>query len=270
MVELKSLDITGYTYVPSLSYYYRGHWVESVGHEVSEVTIAATAAEGVSIAYAPQDADPNKNGHQLELWSGVPAPGSKVETTLAIVLRSSNGNFVRSYFVSVFREAPPSDDATLASLEVVGTTLSPAFDRSVTEYTTPVSSAETEATVWASTTHGDASISYSPVDADSGTDHHQVSLNEGDKALTITATAANGTTRTYTVTLIVQHWGARLPDRDMALEAGFWPSGVWGNGTKNGCTKFHVCPTITGTGLGAEPSTPKAVDCAVCHRAVRR
>ena len=201
LVELKSLDVGGFPYRPDLSYYNTCHWADAVGHEVSQITITATAAEGVSITYVPLDADPDEALHQTALWSGVPGSGSKVPTTTAIVLRSANESFLRSYFVTVYREAPPSDDATLRSLEVTGAPLSPTFDPSVTEYTAPVNFGDTLATVRIATNRRDASVAYSPPDTDDTADHYQASLSEGDNPVIVTVTAADGTTRDYTVTI---------------------------------------------------------------------
>ena len=201
LVALKSLDVGGFPYRPGLSYYSRCYWVDAVGHEVSHITITAAAAAGVSIAYVPADADPDEDLHQTALWSGVPGFGSKVATTTAIVLRSANGSFLRSYFVDVYREAPPSDDATLRSLEVTGAPLSPTFDSSVTEYTAPVNFGDTVATVRVAANRWDASVAYSPTDTDGTADHYQASLSEGDNPVVITVTAADGTTRDYTVTI---------------------------------------------------------------------
>ena len=201
LVSLASLDVGGLPYLPDLSYYNRSYWLDAVGYEVSQITIVATAAAGASITYVPPDADPEEDLHQTALWSGVPGSGSKVATTTAIVLRSADGSFLRSYFIDVYREAPPSDDATLRTLEVTGAPLSPTFDPSVTEYTAQANFGDTVATLRAAASRRDASVDYSPVDADNAADHYQVSLSEGDNPTIITVTAVDGTTRDYTVTI---------------------------------------------------------------------
>ena len=63
---------------------------------------------------------------------------------------------------------------------------------------------ERPATVAAAAADTNASVAYSPADADSDTSGHQVVLNEGRNTVSVTVTAEDGTTeKTYTVTVNV-------------------------------------------------------------------
>ena len=79
------------------------------------------------------------------------------------------------------------------------------FSNGIFDYAATVPAGTTTTTVTAEQafTGGSASVTYSPTDADTGTDGHQVTLTAGqDNVVTITVTAPNGTdTETYTLTI---------------------------------------------------------------------
>ena len=93
-----------------------------------------------------------------------------------------------------------SDTASLNYLEVSGAQLSPAFRKSIVEYSA-VTDSITNVTITATADRSEASISISPTDADPNTDGHQVDMSEGSNTITITVTASNTriSGRTYTV-----------------------------------------------------------------------
>ena len=93
-----------------------------------------------------------------------------------------------------------SDTTGLRSLEVSDAQLSPAFRKSIVEYSA-VTDSITNVTITAQADRSEASITISPTDADPHTDGHQVDMSKGSNTITITVTASNDriSGRTYTV-----------------------------------------------------------------------
>ena len=97
----------------------------------------------------------------------------------------------------------PGNDADLSSLSILGTGV-PGFDADTTSYTISLDTPERPATIAAQVADANATVKYTPVDADTETDGHQVVLNEGESAVTVTVTAEDTTTtKNYTVTVTV-------------------------------------------------------------------
>ncbi len=88
--------------------------------------------------------------------------------------------------------------ATLAALSLSGVSLLPAFDSEVTSYSSAVPNGITSTTVTATPSSGDSAVA-TPGDDDSGTDGHQVILEEGANEITVTVSGTGKVRRTYTV-----------------------------------------------------------------------
>ena len=127
-----------------------------------------------------------------------------------------------------------SNDATLSAL-----TVSPkdiigfASDRD--SYDVGVASTVTQVTVTATPNHSGASVSYSGTDADDTTDGHQVTLSAGRNSVTITVTAEDASTQTYTVNVnqgVTDTFGWKASDDlDGLIAAGnIFPAGIWSDG----------------------------------------
>lgn len=127
---------------------------------------------------------PAGNTHPRGLWSG--------GETMWVV--DSSYDKLYAYHLS--------DTAGLRSLEVSDAQLSPAFRKSIVEYSA-VTDSITNVTITAQADRSEASITISPTDADPHTDGHQVDMSEGANTITITVTASNAriSGRTYTVTV---------------------------------------------------------------------
>ena len=166
-------------------------YTASVGADVSFVTVAATGASGASVTITPNDDDTGTGGHQIALVAGEPG-GEATMTAIAVIVRAADGS-LNAYTVTVSREAPPSDDATLSALSISDATLSPTFDSVTTDYEAAVANATSQVTVTAAGTDDGADAAIAPSDADANTDGHQVDLAEGPNTITVTVTAANGT-----------------------------------------------------------------------------
>ena len=176
-------------------------YTASVGADVSYVTVAATGASGASVTITPNDADTGTGGHQIALVAGEPG-GEATMTAIAVIVRATDGT-LNAYTVTVSREAPPSNDATLSALSISDATLSPTFDSVTTDYEAAVANATSQVTVTATGTDDGADAAITPSDADANTDGHQVDLAEGRNTITVAVTAANGTDMsTYTVEVL--------------------------------------------------------------------
>ena len=99
--------------------------------------------------------------------------------------------------------------ATLSALSLSGVSLSPALDSEVTSYSSAVPNGITSTTVTATPSSGDSAVT-TPDDDDSGTDGHQVALEEGANEITLTVSGTGKVPRTYTVR--VTREGADLTD----------------------------------------------------------
>ena len=92
------------------------------------------------------------------------------------------------------------DVAKLTALSLDGITLTPAFSPAVVHYTAMVGQDTTETTVSVTAETG-AAATIQPVDADTATSGHQVSLSRGANEITITVSKSGSGTQTYTVTV---------------------------------------------------------------------
>ncbi len=111
--------------------------------------------------------------------------------SLEFELLSVNPNTARTS-VSVTNPAPQvSGNANLSSLKVSAGSLSPAFSPSRTSYTVNVGKDVSVCTISATPEHSKASVSVSG----------SKNLSEGKNVRTVTVTAENGSTKTYTITI---------------------------------------------------------------------
>ena len=166
-------------------------YTHDVENSVAQVTVAATESDSnASVAYSPADADTVTTGHQLDLVVG--------PNTVTVTVTAEDGTTTKTYTVTVNRAG--SSDADLSALTVDGTSVS-GFAAATTAYTHNVENSVTQVTVAATATDSNASVAYSPADADTVTTGHQVDLLVGNNAVTVTVTAADGTTKDYTVTV---------------------------------------------------------------------
>ena len=129
---------------------------------------------------------------------------------------------------------PDSTDATLSALtvnpkDIIG------FDGDRTDYEVGVASTVTQATITATPNDAVAAVEYSPDDADDIADGHQVALSAGRNAVTLTVTAEDASTQTYTLSInrgvdTVFGWKAD-DDFDGLIAAGNdEPKGIWSDG----------------------------------------
>ena len=103
--------------------------------------------------------------------------------------------------VTIARQPPTQNDATLRSLKVTGAKLSPSFLFDLADYTVSVGHDTATATIEAVANQSSATVAYEPTYA-GGAALYQRGLAVGDNLVTITVTAPDGvTTKAYTVTI---------------------------------------------------------------------
>jgi uncharacterized membrane protein len=129
-----------------------------------------------------------------DTFTVVPAPGLGVGIYTALVMvydDSIGANFDVRFRVT---STPLSSNANLGSLSVSPGDLNPAFSPNTTEYTVLVSNSVTSFDVAATVADtGKAALAQSP--------QNPVPLSGASTIITLTVTAENGTTKTYTVTV---------------------------------------------------------------------
>ena len=186
--SLSSLEVSDAQLSPA----FRKSIVEysAVTDSITNVTITATADRSeASITISPTDADPNTDGHQVDISEG--------SNTITITVTASNTRISgRTYTVRVRRAL--SSDNTLRNLTMSNAILSPLpFRSSTTYYTATVAHNVASTTITAEANHAEASVSISPSDADTETEGHQVALTESYNTITIAVTAADGSIQNY-------------------------------------------------------------------------
>ena len=177
----------------------------SVDHATAQITVTPTAAAGADWLIASTDADSEAPGHQVTLTS---PPGlAPAQTTIVIVVRSADELRLESYSITVTRDPPLSDDASLSSLRYGDVGLNPDFTAEHTYYERSLVAAVTQLTVAAVPTAPGATVVITPTDADPDTPEHEIDLGRGDFKIYVRVTAPDGTsTRTY----VLQVWDDRL------------------------------------------------------------
>ena len=165
-------------------------YTASVENDVTETTVSATANDGGATYVIKLDGTEDADG-TVSLAVGANA--------ITVEVTAEDGNTVKTYTVTVTRAAPPSDDATLSSLELSSVNIG-TFNSATTEYTASVENEVTETTVMA-TANDDGATYVIKLDGSEDGDG-VITLAEGSNAITIEVTAEDGNTvKTYTVTV---------------------------------------------------------------------
>ncbi len=122
----------------------------------------------------------------------------------------------------------------LASLSLSGIEIG-TFSSEVTAYSASVEYGVSSTTVTVETSHDGASVVIDDGEGSTVGTTRTVSLSTGDNEITVTVTGQDGnTTKVYTVTVTRAEpdvaWGERLPGRDIVLDSGTTPTGLWADG----------------------------------------
>ena len=108
---------------------------------------------------------------------------------------------------AIFTIVEPSDDAKLSALDIEGATgsetitLNPAFAANRTFYTATVPNDIDAVTLTTTTNESIATVAITNVDGANTKNQADLNLIVGDTILTVTVTAQDGSTKTYTITV---------------------------------------------------------------------
>jgi len=149
----------------------------------------------------------------------------------------------------------PSSNAALAGLSLSAAGLSPAFDPTVTAYTLAVANSVATLTVMPTLADTGASVKVNGSVVASGTGSSAIALAAGSNTVSVVATAADGSTRTYTV--VVTRAAASV-STDASLSSLVFSAGALSPTFSSGTTSYTaavanavsavtVTPTASGT-----------------------
>ena len=203
----------------------RFDYAARVGPDVARITVGPAAADGAAWRILPADADPDTDGHQVDLYA--PRQGRDAQTVVSVIVRSADGLRLDSYDVTVTREALSSDAALSGYvLEIAGETpqqLPAANGNRVT-----VGHEVTGATLRPTLSHSRATFTTTPADADPETEGHQLSFAVGDNRIDVNVTSENGRRRSYNWFVVERRpdplkatWLSSLSLSGLALEPAF-------------------------------------------------
>ena len=205
--ELSALSLSGVTLSPAFASD-KDKYTGTASNSTQMTTVSYTADIGAQMveisngnivdpADPTLDADAAAPGHQVRLIKGR-------ATVITITVTAEAGvadPLPPPYIITVYREGEASSDATLQTLALSDLTLSPAFDPATTEYTAEVEEALATTTVEAMATHLRATVEGTGLK----------SLTAGvENTISVTVTAEDGTSQTYTVKVTVPSSDATL------------------------------------------------------------
>ncbi|MDQ3551994.1 MAG: cadherin-like beta sandwich domain-containing protein, partial [Bacteroidota bacterium] len=173
--------------------------------------------------------------------------GSNMITTIV----TAQDGTTKTYTITITRAPAPSSDANLSNLTISAGTLTPAFASGTTSYTASVANSVTSVDVTPTASNVNATITVNGTPTASGTVRN-VALSVGSNMITTIVTAQDGTTKTYTIT-IIRAPAALAPTAITTAATSITTSGATLNGTinDNGATttvsfEYGTSPTLSG------------------------
>ena len=137
------------------------------------------------------DADSEAPGHQVTLTS--PPGRDPAQTTIVIVVRSTDQLRLQSYTITVTRDATPANDSSLRQLSISDVRLHTDFAAARTYYETSLVAPVSRLTVDAVPAAPDANVVITPADADPDTPEHEIDLGPSVFFIQIAVTAPDNT-----------------------------------------------------------------------------
>ena len=223
--DLSELTLSGVTLSPPFA---RGTTDYTATATVAVTTVTATPRNpAATVAITPVDSGTGA-GHQVALTNDA-------RTRITIIV-TAQGGATKTYNVLVSRGNPPalSDDATLSALSISPGSIH-SFDSDTTTYHVGVANSVDQVTVTATANNSNATIAWSPADADGSADH-QVDLSVGLNTVTITVTSQDtNNTKEYTIHAgrgVTTDYGWKAVDDFNTLYAAgnTSPVGIWSYG----------------------------------------
>lgn len=163
----------------------------------------SNATTSISVTPTVADATATVTVNSVAVTSGIPSgsiPLAVGSNTITVVVTAQNGTTTKTYTVTVTRAL--SSNANLSNLVVNFSSLFPDFDPSTTDYDASVSYNTTSVTVTPTVADAGATVTVNSVGVTSGTQSGSIGLNVGDNTINATVTAADGSTKTYTIHLL--------------------------------------------------------------------
>ena len=205
--------------------------------EVTTVLYETTHPDAL-VTFAVSDSDSVTAGHQVQLSDGT--------TVVRLTVTTPNGTTL-TYTLSLSR-LELDESATLRSLALSNAQIAPSFVSETTSYRASVLGSVDVTTVLYETTHPDALVTFAVGDSDPVTDGHQVQISDGTTVIRLTVTTPNGTTLSYTISVIrtnayfIRAVSSPITEGDQAIFEVSRPSGNVASQT------LPVQLTITGDG----------------------
>jgi LEA14-like dessication related protein len=167
------------------------NYTANVDYSVNSITVTPTVADS--------NASVTVNG--AAVISGSPSEPINLNVgSNKISVRVTAGDAYRLYTVTVMRAR--NTKADLSGLALLSGSLTPAFNSEVTGYKSIVDHSMNSITVTPTVTDSNATVTVNGIVVTNGSPSDAISLNEGSNTVTIVVTADDGTTKTYTLTVI--------------------------------------------------------------------
>lgn len=194
--DLSALTVSPGTLTPEFNANTLNYTVD-VDSDVTNVTVSATKADSNAVMSGSVTAGAGQATGQAT----IPLGGPGTATPISVTVTAPNGD-VQAYSVIVSRAAPSSDN-NLSALTVTGGPLDPDFAPGTTAYTVIVPAGVNSVTVSATKSDPDAVMS-GDVTAGTGVAAGQATVQVVPlipTTVSITVTAANGVSKSYSITI---------------------------------------------------------------------
>ncbi|MFC4303699.1 cadherin-like beta sandwich domain-containing protein, partial [Cohnella boryungensis] len=179
------------------------NYTASVANGVSSITVTPTTSEN--------NATVKVNGTPVTSGSASGTIGLGVgDNPITVEVTAQDGTTTSEYTVTVTRAAAPigggggvsrSNDTGLNGLTLSSGSLSPSFASDTTSYKANVAHNVNSITLTSITTDRYATVKVNGTAVSSDSASGEIALSVGDNTISITVTAEDGTTKTYTVTI---------------------------------------------------------------------
>ena len=217
-------------------------YTANVANGVSSITITSTVSDST--------AKVKVNGTSVTSGSASGAislnVGSNAPITVAVT--AEDGTTMQTYTVTVTRAS--SSNASMSSLTLSSGSLSPTFASGTTSYTASVANSVSSITVTPTVSDVAATVEVNGTPATSGSPSDAINLNPGSNTISVTVTAQDHTTKTYTVT-VTRAWSSDANLNSLTLSSGtLSPSFASGTtnytaSVANGVSSITVTPTVS-------------------------
>ena len=165
-------------------------YTASVSNATSSITITPTTADSTATVTV--------NGSTVSSGAASGAIALTVGTnTVTVIVTAEDGTTTKTYTVTVTRAL--SSNADLSGLTPSSGSLSPSFAAGTTSYTASVSNATSSITITPTTADSTATVTVNGSTVTSGAASGAIALTVGANTITVVVTAADSTTKTYTI-----------------------------------------------------------------------